>query len=223
MAEKFTITLNREVVELAKVELHINFGIAMERWSTLERALYYWFGYLTGLKPKIARAIFYSARGFYARTDMLEALIEHVTPSNPLEIEFLKEALKKAKQYSPFRNKLAHGERHLNVIEGHEHLAHYKIVQGKNMEDPISLSDMATFSDNIGLLHDCLLWMHPKMEKPANAKPPAECLALVRALPNQPNSKNDPIPSESDKPHQEPPLRNKKTFRAEQAKKATEE
>ncbi len=120
MSRKFKFTINKDRLLDATVDFHIHYGNAMARWAQLENALYLWFSAATAMNDAVGRAIFYSARGFAARAEMLEAAVEHATTLSPEQIEFLKEAIKKARQYSGFRNKVAHGEPRVHLYENEE-------------------------------------------------------------------------------------------------------
>jgi hypothetical protein len=164
---------------------------------------------------------FFSARGFGSRAEMLEAVIDHTTLLSPQQLTFLKEAVKKARQYSGFRNKIAHGESVLSVIQGPAPKAFYVIVQSKNVpsDDVISIQDMSLAIGNFQTLHRCINSMLPWLrERNQTLKSPEECLALVLALPNEPHSKSDPTAAASaQQPRSDRP--NKKAYRAEQAAK----
>ena len=107
---KFKFTLQKEQLADASAELYHYYGHVMTRWSQLETALFYWFAKITKMPDGMSRAIFYSARGFAARAEMLEAAVANATELTPDQLKILKEALKKARSYSAFRNKVAHGE-----------------------------------------------------------------------------------------------------------------
>jgi hypothetical protein len=221
----FQFTVSKEQIAVATSELFHFIGHVMTRWAQLETSLYYWFGRITAMPEGMSRAIFYGARGFAARAEMLEAAIEYATTLTPAEADFLKEALKKARQYSSFRNKIAHGEPRLNVIQLENTEIHYTITQGKNKptgdDEAITLDHLTTAANNIHLLTDCIRDMlQVKLATlKANPRSPEECLSLVRALPNQADSKSDPTAEASGQPPQEPGRANKKAYRAEQAAK----
>jgi hypothetical protein len=218
MAHKFTI--RKEVLATALAEFQQFFGHSMQQWSKLERSLCDWFQHITGMKDSMARAIFYSARGFMARIEMLESAIEHTDRLSPHELEFLTAAIKKSSQYAGFRNKIVHGEPrpHYNIAE---HLASYEIVDGADVTGQgkfISVDDLKRAALRIHTLHTCISHMHPWLrERNQNLKSPEECLAQVRALPNEASANTDgPTPEASSRPAQGPVHRNKKEHRAAQ-------
>jgi len=224
MPRTFTFKMDKEQLAHASAEFYHFYGHALARWAQLEMALYYWFVRTTGMQDAMARAIFYGARGFMARTEMLEGAIEHASILKPTEKSFLKEALKKAKGYSSFRNKVAHGEPRLNVVEAAgtegEAKLHFTITQGRNTpsetEETISVAQLRTAGDTFHILAQCVRDMLPVSVKNPTAKPPEECLALVLALPTEPSSKSDPTLKASSPPPQGRVHRNKREHRAAQ-------
>jgi hypothetical protein len=57
------------------------YGEALLQWSRLEQYLFFWFEFVTGMEHMIARAVFYSARNFNGRSEMLEAALKHAKMS----------------------------------------------------------------------------------------------------------------------------------------------
>jgi hypothetical protein len=210
--------LRKEVLEAALADFHRFFGHAMQQWSKLERSLCDWFQHATGMKDSMARAIFYSARGFAARIEMLESAIEHSERITAEQLTFLAEAIKKARQYTPFRNDIVHGEPrpHYNIAE---HSASYEIVDAADLTGQakfISVDDLKRAARRIHVLHTCMSEMHPWLrERNRNLKSPEECLAQVRALPTEARAHTDgPTPAKSAQSAQGPVRRNKKEHRA---------
>jgi hypothetical protein len=219
MRRSFEFRVDKNAQSKAIVQFYHFYGHALARWAELEGSLYNWFAHTTGMSDGMARAIFYGARGFAARSEMLEAAIEHATILSPAEVAFLKEAMKKARGYSGFRNKIAHGEPRLNVIEKPDDTSlHYTLVQGKHKpsltEPTITVEELSTPANNIHLLAKCIRDMLP--EKHPNAEPPEECLALVLGLPTEPNEQSDQTAKEPAPPPQGLLHRNKKEYRARQ-------
>jgi hypothetical protein len=75
----------------------------------LESAIFRWFQYSTGMSDPLARAVFYSARNFTGRRDMLIAALPFASLAKS-EQAFIRTALKKTREYSAFRNQMAHRE-----------------------------------------------------------------------------------------------------------------
>jgi hypothetical protein len=87
-------------------------GEALMEWSYIENRLFRWFKHLTRLPDAMARSVFFSARSFLGRSEMLAAAIEHAVfrgPRGEIARDLIEEALQKANGYASFRNALAHG------------------------------------------------------------------------------------------------------------------
>ena len=218
MAKQVKFTLPPDVLAQASSEFAMYFGNAVSSWSHIESRLYDWFSLATGLPDKMARAIFFGARGFATRAEMLEAAIEHTTFLTPEQLNFLKEALKKARQYVGFRNKVAHGESVLSVVQGDNPRAFFVIAESKTLPSSavLEIKDLITAAENFHTLSNCLATVHPWLRaRNQNLKSPAECLSLVLALPNEPNDKSVPTAAKSESQSQDGRV-NKKEFRAQQ-------
>lgn len=219
----FQFTIHKDRLIDAEAELYHFYGNAMAAWAHVESSLYYWFFYMTKMPDDMCRAIYYSARGFAARIEMLEAAIEHTGALSVTETVFLKEALKKARSYSWFRNKVAHGEPRLNVTKppGEDFTASYTITQGKDTpagsQEALTLSELDDAAYNIRVLALCIGDMLPILRR-KNPQSPEECLSQVRTLPSEPNVKSAPTATGSAQQPQGPVHRNKKEYRARQAR-----
>ena len=220
---KFQANIDVQALTMARVELDSEFGATMLAWSNIERFLYHWFAGITAMPDGMARAIFYSARSFNARAEMLEAAIEYAHKQTPAEIAFIKEAIKKARQFSEFRNRMAHGEARLTINPRDPKDVHYKITQGKNVErseeTAITITDLRQAQKSFKKLFTLLMGIIPQF-RDENGLTAEQALPLVRELPNQPNKESGPTVSE---PETEPPRphRNKKAHReAQKAKKS---
>jgi hypothetical protein len=168
----------------------------MAQWAGIERGLYYWFVHVTQLKDKMARAIFYSARSFNARAEMLLAAIEQANHLAPERLEFIQAALRRAWGYSSFRNSMAHGEPSMNIFElvGQPRKVSYYIAQGKSLKDAsvdISMEDLETATKNFHTLVNLLIDTHPTIGN-VDHQWPLEALKLLNALPSRASSKKHP-------------------------------
>ena len=103
-------TVPRELELKAAHEFYPIYGLALGEWSRLENSLYFWFAHVTKMKHPIGRAIFFSAKSFASRAEMLEAAIEHQDNLSKHQLELIEEIIKKARKYSAFRNRITHGE-----------------------------------------------------------------------------------------------------------------
>jgi hypothetical protein len=175
----------------AEAEFHLLFGQAMANWAHLERFLGYWFVFLTKMPRLMALSIFYSARNFNGRADMLEEAIEfaHLPAATK---SFIKLAVKKARCYNGFRNSIAHGQ-----VLNYATLTtqDFLLVQGKydptvEIIAPIDDEQLKLAATNfnslsgilsaaLGQAHGEPAYSHVRLE---------ECLERVRALPNLPGS-----------------------------------
>jgi hypothetical protein len=222
---KIRVTIKDETQQLASFEFLHAFGLAMAQWAALERALYWWFERATRIRKEMASSIFYGARGFRARAEMIESILEHATLLSTTEVAFLKEAIKKAKQFSVFRNTIAHGEPRQHVTrKGDEIGLDYRIVQAKyltaNQGETLAVEDIRRGADNIHTLQRCITEMTPWLRRRnKNLRSREECLAQVLALPIQAHLKNDPSTEEHGPQPQGPSRPNKKAYRAAQAAK----
>jgi hypothetical protein len=229
MGKKAKISISQEMLSRATFEFYHFYGHAMASWASLESSLQHWFSHLTGMDHNMGSAIFFGARGFGARADMLDAAIQTCKSKPQAQIEFIKEAVKKARQYSSFRNKIAHGEPRLNVTKsgdiedgGPVESAHYMLIQGKSglsVKDPgISVTELNVAIGNIKRLRTYII-SAANFRSVSGSKPPEECRALVLALPNEPQNKSDQIPEVPVGPLQHPIRRNKKAYRASKKKR----
>jgi hypothetical protein len=72
---------------------------ASEVWSTIEDGLFEWFKRCTGLQERLAKSVFYSARSFEGRRDMLTAAISF-SPCDKKTRTGMRLCIKRARQYS---------------------------------------------------------------------------------------------------------------------------
>lgn len=113
MDEPNEFGFTKQQIRSADDEFHRQLGHTLTGWGGIEHELFNWFWRLSTISHgEIARQIFYSARSFQGRFDMLKVLLS--APTNSIfyasgEVEFLRAALKKIRQHSAFRNFIAHG------------------------------------------------------------------------------------------------------------------
>lgn len=83
------------------------YGLAMSGWAEIENSFAAIFVTMTQIPAKTGRAIFYSAHSFVGRQDMFLAAVDHakVVPDGR---EFLRGAMRHAREWSATRNTLAH-------------------------------------------------------------------------------------------------------------------
>jgi hypothetical protein len=213
MVRKFQVTIKLEDWHNANTEFLFSYGRAMAEWSSIERGLYYWFQGITRMKDGVARAIFYGAKGFGARADMLESVIPFAEQQTKEEIEFIKEAIKKSWQFVSFRNAIAHGEPIPTITDDGIH-----VMMGKAKDiadkDTITIKDMEIAAKNFSRLATAIIIAVPRFRE---GKTLAECLSQVLALPNQAHLEAAQTPSEPLRQYPGAGVRvNKKTHRAAQ-------
>jgi hypothetical protein len=111
---------------------HLNYGITLGEWALLEDALCELFQRLAVIRPKLARAMFYSGRSFATRADLFSAALEAAAAPESYKAA-CKATLKRARQYSSARNTIAHG---IPVDMRHsteEGLHRYRVKQGRSI------------------------------------------------------------------------------------------
>ena len=182
---KFEFTKEQaEDLNQARAEFHHAYGVAMAQWGGVERGLYLWFVHATQMKEKVARAVLYSARSFNARAEMLQAVIDQAAHLAPERLDFIQKALGRAWGYSSFRNRMAHGEPMMNILDirGQPRKVSWAIAQGKARDGStdISIEDLETAHRNFYVLQNLLIDTHPT---PGVGKPdhqwPAKALQLL--------------------------------------------
>jgi hypothetical protein len=208
------VTINVEEWHNANAEFMFCYGRAMAEWASVERGLYYWFAGITRMKDGLARAIFYGAKGFSARAEMLESVIPFAEQQTPEEITFIKEALRKAGQFVGFRNGIAHGEPIPTIMDDGIH-----VLMGKAKDvtdrDNITIKHMEIAAENFSRLASAIINAIPRQRK---GKPLSEYLAQVRELPNQAHLEAANPPSAPLQQYPGAKTRvDKKAFRAAQA------
>jgi len=213
---KLNVTINVEEWHKANAEFMFYYGQAMAEWASVERGLYYWFAGITRMKDGLARAIFYGAKGFGARAEMLESVIPFAEQQTKEEIEFIKAAIKKAWNFVSFRNAIAHGEPIPMITD---HGIHVRMGKAKDVQDKdtITIEHMGIAAENFSRLASAIISAIPHHR---DGKEIQEYLAQVLELPNQAHLKTAQTPSA--RLQQYPGARarvNKKAHRAEKAAK----
>lgn len=180
---------------------YCQYGKTVDQWAMLEYALSLWFQRLTGMKPDMSAAIFYSGRSFQTRKDLLLAALSK--SDQPAEVnEFCKEAFKRAFAYSGTRNMIAHRmfvfDAAANVMRLHEGEEWWR---GEGL-DIKALAAMGTaFGSLTGLLMDVL-----RPERCQSPATPQEGLSRLRSLASRALS-TPPAPTPSETPPRPQPSR----------------
>ncbi len=178
-----------EARDPAKDKFYTQYGKAMAAWADLEGVLCDWFRRI--LEPKgngqvNAEAIFYSARSFNGRADMLKA----ATGARSLTDDqrtFIRKAIKRVSDYNQFRAKLAHRvtiqrsgfgpeEDGFALYEGDD-------TSGRNTENPpIREEHLLNATRNF----DALSWIIGAVSVPGGIEP-QEALQLIGRFPREPH------------------------------------
>jgi hypothetical protein len=171
-------------------EFHQTFGITMAAWAMVEDGLCDWFKLCTGLHEQFARAVFYSARSFAGRRDMLVAAIRFSSCNEKTQTG-IRLCVKYARKYSEFRNRIGHG--HLTFTHTIQP-PQFVFAQGRSMAGPltaanldyVTVADLKIAATNFQRLTDCILGFHPGWQAPDVCE--RGCLEEIRALPIEANS-----------------------------------
>lgn len=134
-------------------------GRAATTWATVESSLATFFTRLTRMESTLARRVFYSARSFQGRIDMLQSVLACPTVrfAIPEERDYISLALKRATGYVFVRNAIAHDLVFFFGFDGHEHSYKHVIVEGKydrylGGENALTIEHILKFHKNISHL-----------------------------------------------------------------------
>ena len=168
---------------------YMHYGKAMAAWADLESALCGWFRRI--LEPKgtnrvNAEGIFYSARSFNGRADMLKA----ATSARVLTADqrsLVRKAIKRATDYNKFRAKLAHRltveKRGYGPDEDGFALYEGDDTFGRNPDNPPIRPEHLS---NATINFDALSWLISCTSIPGGYKP-KESLQLIDRFPKEPH------------------------------------
>jgi len=101
---------------------YLAYGRTLGTWAAIERELGGLFVRMSGTTQAIGLAIYYSAKSFAGRSDMVAALVDH-TRTVPSGKEFIRRAVALANEYSQTRNRLAHD---IHIIDAFNAFAPFK-------------------------------------------------------------------------------------------------
>ena len=175
----------------ARDEFHRALGEAQAEWSSVEDALFEWFKQCTGMPAQLARAVFYSARSFEGRRDMLRAVIPFSRCDEKTRTG-IRLCMTRAGQYVPFRNRMSHG---YPIFLGGEK-PQFALTEGRSLDGPVENAGYVTVDDltiaavNFRKLVDCTLGFHPDWQP----LPVCEqgCLEEIQGLPIAANERAPP-------------------------------
>jgi hypothetical protein len=195
---------NNPDVQRALAVFHEQLGKATAAWSSIEEGLFEWFRLCTGLEERLARAVYYSARSFEGRRDMLSAAIPFSLCDEKTRTS-IRLCIKRARQYSEFRNRISHG--HIFYYAGNP--PRHVIAEGRALatlfteQSVVTLEDLKTATINFEELRHLILGFHPDWQHPSVCE--QGCLAEIQALPSAANSTEpSPIPQQRPQPPKDP-------------------
>jgi hypothetical protein len=195
---------NSPAGQKALAVFHQQLGKAVAAWSTIEDGLFEWFKHCTGLEERLARSVFYSARSFEGRRDMLSAAIPFSSCDEKTRTG-IRLCIKRARQYSEFRNRISHGHiiyTYIGVAPQHV-ITEGRALSGAPNTSYVTLEDLKAATINFDGLAYCLLGFHPEWQAPDVCA--LGCLEEIQALPIAANSKQPfPIPPQTKQPPTDP-------------------
>lgn len=186
-----------EIIDAERV-FHHQYGLTLAQWATIEQRLFHWFHYATDVPEEMARGIFYSAKNFNGRADMLEAAIRTSSKLSELERRVAEKAIRRCRSYSTFRNKITHGETVVDVRVESPTFKQVLLIEGKDLmhvaaTDAICVDYLAWGHDQLRqlskLVMDGLQGCHTK-----DGSLLERCITEFEQLPRSlyPNPRNNP-------------------------------
>jgi hypothetical protein len=118
------------------IEFYHAYGWALSAWARIETNFAYQFHSIINGDVDVALSIFYSARSFGGRTDMLYAALEKSRVSDNFGTN-LKALIKKAVSYNSFRNVIVHGQPALHWWPAQPQKNRMVLCQGKLQEPEV--------------------------------------------------------------------------------------
>ena len=176
-------------------DFRADYGTLMETWGKLEDALFYWFLWMTNIDKPLARAIYFSTRTFTARRDLLRSVLPLSKLDEPTK-EFVREGVKKAGQFSSFRNRAVHGVPRWNKTTNQHVLADGAWNDDDPLTGAVTKGQIQAAIKNIAELY-AVLWdlkrplgrTYPDGIRPAS---PQAYLERIRALPTEASASQTP-------------------------------
>ncbi len=175
-------------VEAAEREFHLHYGGALAAWTCIESHLSHLFELVTRMPVIMASHIFFSARSFQGRIEMLEASVRaarHAQNPNTTGLDAIQTILKKSEIWSKSRNSLAHDIPAIDLKPGSLSSWQFIIKKGKTIwsrpdlpeisEDRVTVSQMIVMRENFLTLGDLIMAIWSEM-----TWPPAERLREIR-------------------------------------------
>jgi hypothetical protein len=177
----------------ANLELNLQIGQAIVAWGRLETVLCQWFEQLTKMNRVVARAVFFSQEGNYAKCQMFKAALSNVK-IEPDCSPYLEKIISKTQKYAESRNRIAHGET-IFVDDTRSQFYHRWIVmRGRQMwspdipeDDILTIDNVKYAAQNFGHLTYCAL-LPLRWDGKDPKRSPDTLLELIQKLPNPAHS-----------------------------------
>lgn len=157
-------------------EFYQAYGAAMANWAGLEYELGNLFISLTGLPERMGRAIFFSARSFLGRADMITECIPFVR-TVPDGKRYLVDLVKLARKWAETRNALAHDMHGMIMQEGRKNPT-YAITPSEGAI--IEKKDLAIICENFFTLSQLVQYSRGRVKR---LPEPELCRAALALLP----------------------------------------
>lgn len=172
------------IIDMNEVDaaFYINYGRAMAAWGDLENSLANLMLALSKVKPEFGFAMFYSAKSFAGRLEMVRACVP-VVRTTPQGRHYLKEALNKASGYATVRNRLAHDPHRLDLPAAVARTAGARYIVSLRGEPPLRSDETENFRLNVALLSSAILF---NLDGRKLLKEPELGLALLALMPADP-------------------------------------
>lgn len=170
----------------AAIEFYRAYGWALSAWARIETNLAYRFQDIIKADIDVALSIYYSARSFAGRTDMLHAALEKSRISEDLRTN-LRAIIKKAISYNGFRNLIVHGQPALHCWPGQPQKNRMVLCQGRLQEPEVwsslvTVEHLLTAAGNFASLARLIFIASDRRE---------EIALQLRTLPTQPYVKTE--------------------------------
>jgi hypothetical protein len=180
-------------------EFYYVYGRAMSNWADIEVALGNLFLAITGMPAELGRPVFFSARSFLGRAEMLASAIP-TAKTVPAGKRFLSEAVTLARTWQSIRNILAHEPHDVSFTHPQAHRV-IRPISGKPLRAPQIAAAANNFGKLVGILDASLgasrLLREPELSLSLLARLPMDALQdmedwtlmgqLLRQLEQSPN------------------------------------
>lgn len=157
------------------------YGAAMASWAEIESSMGYYFEKIGNLEPNLAHAVYYSARSFLGRADMLSASIPFAK-TVPDGRKFLMEVVKLTRGWSSVRNMFAHDIHRITFHAGRS--TPFMTIRSPD-GSVVEIGQVETAANNFFMLS--MLLIHARGATKL-LREPELCLEALKILPTDPLS-----------------------------------